>query len=307
MKQFSSTWYVTKEQEGMLLRDFLTKEHNISRRLLTDIKFHGGQIEVNGRHVTVRHQLRAGDDVTISFPKEERSASMKPYSLPLDIVYEDEHVLVINKPTGLATIPSRQEPNISLAQGILAYYDLHQIPATIHIVTRLDRDTSGLVLVAKHRYAHSLLSKQQVAKRIERYYVAVVDGLLHERQGTITLPIARKASSIIERTVDNHGQEAITHFETIGQSEKHTLVKIKLETGRTHQIRVHFSAIGHPLAGDDLYGGNIEHISRQALHCTTLSFQHPFSKEVITLTSEFPPDMRSIIECMEFFGKKRLF
>lgn len=301
MKQFSVTWDVTKEQEGMLLRNFLTEEHNISRRLLTDIKFHGGKIEVNGQHVTVRYELRAGDHVTITFPKEERSMAMQPYALSLEVVFEDEHILVVNKPAGLATIPSRKEPNISLAQGVLAYYDLHQIPATIHIVTRLDRDTSGLVLVAKHRYAHSLLSKQQIAKQIERYYVAIVEGLLHRRKGTITLPIARKASSIIERTVDIHGQEAITHFETMGQSENHTLVKIKLETGRTHQIRVHFSAIGHSLAGDKLYGGSIEHISRQALHCTTLSFQHPFTKETITLTSKFPLDMRSMIERMEFF------
>lgn len=302
MQRFSFTWNITEGHNGMLLRDFLYEEQQISRRLLTDLKFHGGEIIVNGQLATVRHTLKIGDKVTIIFPKEIKSTTMKPSPMRLQIVYEDDHVLVINKPVHLATIPSRREPNVSLAQGILAYYELNHIPSTIHIVTRLDKDTSGLVLVAKHRYAHSLLSKLQIEKQIKRDYLAIVEGTMTCEKGTITLPIARKASSIIERTVDKkNGKEAITHFETVRENDKHTLVKINLETGRTHQIRVHFSAIGHPLAGDTLYGGDTQFIERQALHCSTVSFIHPFTKKEITLHSELPSDMKSVIEGMKFF------
>lgn len=298
MNQFSFTWHISENYDGWLLRDYLIMEKQISRRLLTDIKFHGGQIQVNGENVTVRHQLATGDKVTVFFPKETVSQTMNPCDLPLDIAYEDEHVLVVNKPAHLPTIPSRSHPDVSLAQAILAYYEKNNLSSTIHIVTRLDRDTSGLVLVAKHRYAHSLLSKQQVQKNIERYYIAIVEGKMNKEKGTISLPIARKSTSMIERTVDEHGQEAITHFETIGKNETHTLLKIQLETGRTHQIRVHFSAIGHPLAGDSLYGGSTEMIARQALHCVSLTFQHPFSHERISLRSKLPEDMRLLIEGM---------
>lgn len=307
MTVFTATWRVEKHQDGMLLKDFLTKEHNISKRLLTDIKFRGGQMLVNGQSETVRKQLTNGDEVTIQFPKENRSTSMKPYPMKLEIVYEDEHVLVVNKPAHLQTIPSRMEPNRSLAQAVLAYYDVNNIPSTIHIVTRLDRDTSGLVLIAKHRFAHSLLAKAQREQKIERTYIAIVDGFIPHEKGTITFPIARKESSIIERVVDENGQKAITHFETLHQHETHSLVKIQLETGRTHQIRVHFSAIGHPVAGDDLYGSMKSEISRQALHCALLRFQHPFLKEMITLKSKLPLDMRSLIERTELIGEKGLF
>ena len=307
MEQLSLTWRVQKAQEGMLLKDFLREEHKISKRLLTDIKFHGGQMIVNSEQVTVRRRLKAGDTVTIRFPKEERSPGMKPHPMKLDIVYEDEHVLVLNKPAQLQTIPSKREPDRSLAQGVLAYYDAQQITATVHVVTRLDRDTSGLVLIAKHRYAHSLLAKQQKDKQIDRYYLAIVEGQLQQKKGTIALPIARKEKSLIETTVDQDGQKAIAHFETISQTGQFSLVKIQLETGRTHQIRVHFSAMGHPIAGDDLYGGTKDNIARQALHCSALRFQHPILKETMAFESGLPQDMRFVIKRAKLFGKKRLF
>lgn len=306
MSQLSFTWYVTDDFDGWLLREYLTIEKQISRQLLTDIKFRGGKILVNGKKVTVRHRLAAGDKVTVFFPEESVSQSMKPCDIPLDIVYEDEHVIVVNKPANLPTIPSRSHPDVSLAQAILAYYEKNQISSTIHIVTRLDRDTSGLVLVAKHRYAHSLLARQQAQKNLDRCYIAIVEGKIKDVKGTITLPIARKSSSIIERTVAENGQVAITHFETIGYNATHTLLKIRLETGRTHQIRVHFSAIGHPLAGDTLYGGNTAIISRQALHCVSIGFPHPFSRKWIALHAKLPEDMHAIIQTMDVKNDKNL-
>lgn len=298
MSRLSFTWHVTDDFHGWLLREYLMVEKRISRQLLTDIKFRGGEIQVNGENVTVRHRLTAGDKVTVIFPKESVSESMNPCDIPLDIVYEDDHLLVVNKPANLPTIPSRTHPNVSLAQAILAYYEKNRISSTIHIVTRLDKDTSGLVLVAKHRFAHSLLAKEQAKKNIDRNYLAIVEGKMNKEKGIITFPIARKSTSIIERTVAEDGQEAITHFTVIGCNETHTLVKIRLETGRTHQIRVHFSALGHPLAGDDLYGGSTQLIARQALHCVSIAFQHPFSQKWITLTKEPPEDMNSLIQTM---------
>lgn len=306
MSRLSFTWTVTDHFDGWLLREYLTVEKQISRQLLTDIKFRGGKIQVNGKDATVRHRLIAGDKVTVFFPEESVSESMKPCDIPLDIVFEDEHVIAVNKPANLPTIPSRTHPDVSLAQAVLAYYEKNNISSTIHIVTRLDRDTSGLVLVAKHRYAHSLLARQQAQKNLDRCYIAIVEGKIKDEKGTIALPIARKSTSIIERTVAQDGQEAITHFETIGQSETHTLVKIRLETGRTHQIRVHFSAIGHPLAGDTLYGGHTNIISRQALHCLSITFSHPFSHERITLQSPLPEDMLAIIQRMDVHNEKNL-
>lgn len=303
MNQLSFTWVVTHHFDGWLLREYLMIEKQITRRLLTDIKFHGGKILVNGKNVNVRYQLTAGDEVTILLPEESISEKMTPYYMPLEIVYEDEHILVVNKPAYLPTIPSHSHPDVSLAHAILAYYEKNNITSTIHIATRLDRDTSGLVLIAKHRYAHSLLAKQQVQKKVDRYYLAIVEGNINAQKGTISLPIAKKEESVIERTVDEQGQEAITHFEALGKNESHSLLKVKLETGRTHQIRVHFSAIGYPLAGDTLYGGSTHAIARQALHCVSITFQHPFSHERISLRSKLPEDMRLLIEGMGLVNK----
>jgi len=178
----------------------------------------------------------------------------------------------------------------------LGYYESNKIPYTVHVVTRLDRDTSGLLLVAKHRYSHSLLAKAQKLGKIKRTYKAIVEGNLEKVQGTIDLPIGRKQGSIIEREVNESGKRAITKYKTIKKFSSHSFIEVELETGRTHQIRVHFSHIGHPLVGDDLYGGNRMNIDRQALHCYKLRFEHPFTKETIELESKLPADMKNLIE-----------
>ena len=296
MHPFLVSFTVGKESEGTLLRDFLLLEKHVSRSLLTDIKFNGGKLLVNGRAVTVRAVLKHGDVVTVVFPEERGSASMKPYPFPLSICYEDEHVLVVNKPPRLATIPSRREPDASLAQAVLHHYEAINLPSVVHIVTRLDRDTSGLVLIAKHRFCHSLMAKQQQKNMVNRTYMAVVHGKIEEDAGTIDKPIARKKGSIIEREVNPDGQHAVTHFQVIRRFSDKTLVSVRLETGRTHQIRVHFSALGFPLVGDDLYGGKTDQIDRQALHSAQLSFFHPFLQKRLTFQEPLPDDMRSILK-----------
>ncbi|MDR9792509.1 MULTISPECIES: RluA family pseudouridine synthase [unclassified Aeribacillus] len=295
MGTFQLHWDIKKEHHGWLLREFL-REHHISKSALTDIKFNGGKIVVNGNEKNVRYVLQEGDQVTVHFPEEKRSQSLIPENIPLDIVYEDDYCLIVNKPAFLSTIPSREHPSGSLANGLLHYYDQQRQNLTVHIVNRLDRDTSGLLLVAKHRYSHFLFSKEQQKGAVKRTYIAIVHGRISEDEGTIDAPIARKDDSIIERTVREDGKKAITHFRVISRFSDKTVVEVKPVTGRTHQIRLHMSYIGHPLLGDSLYGGQKEEIDRHALHSQSLSFYHPVLHKNLTYTCKLPPDMEKIIK-----------
>jgi 23S rRNA pseudouridine1911/1915/1917 synthase len=294
VKSFQLNWIIDKEHEGMYLREFLRKQQ-ISKAALTDIKFHGGKIIVNGKEENVRYVLKKEDVVVVIFPKEKPSESMKPEKVPFEIVFEDEHCLVVNKPPYVSTIPSREHPSGSLANGLLYHFQQHGEERTVHIVNRLDRDTSGIMLVAKHRFSHSLFSKEQQKGTIKRTYIAIVHGVLKQDHGTIQAPISRKEDSIIERTVREDGQQAITHFRVLKRLQKCTFVELQLETGRTHQIRVHMAHIGHPLCGDALYGGEKTDINRQALHSYQIDFYHPFCKKTLSFTCPIPEDMKNVL------------
>jgi 23S rRNA pseudouridine1911/1915/1917 synthase len=295
MNTTSFTWKITSKWHGKLLKDFLLQEVKVSRRALTDLKFHGGKISINGDDKTVRYQLQEADEVEITFPEEIRSTKLQPEPIPLQIVYEDSHLLIINKVAGMSTIPSREHPNHSVANALLHHYNKQDLSYAVHVVTRLDRDTSGLLLIAKHRFCHHLLSLEQREGTINRTYEAIVHGTLIQEKGKIDLPIGRKPDSIIERTVIENGKRAITNFTCLNRNNHSTYVQLTLETGRTHQIRVHMSAIGHPLFGDDLYGGKREQIHRQALHCSNLTFIHPFTKEKMNFSCQLPNDMKKLL------------
>ena len=286
---------ILEQEDGSLLKDYLTDKLKLSQRLVKKVKSEEGKLFVNGEHRTVRYRLKAEDVLEIGFPPEKGSSQLVPEKMDLAILHEDEHLLVIDKEAGIPTIPSRLHPQGTLANGILFYYETKQIPYTIHVVTRLDKDTSGLVLIAKHQYSHSLLSKLQRANKIERVYRAIVYGKMPERSGTIDAPIGRNPDSIIERMVREDGKRAVTHYETLMETEQYSEVKIKLETGRTHQIRVHFSHLGHPLVGDCLYGGKMGKLKRQALHCSEICFTHPFSGENIRIVSDLPKEMADLL------------
>lgn len=288
-------WIVKDAEHGMMVRDFLKDVAKISRNMVKVLKHEGGQILINQRDVTVREKLQKNDCIQVLFPPEERGKSLLPEPIPLEIVYEDEHLLVINKQAKMATMPSPHHKAGTIANGLIHYYEEKGWQYTAHVVTRLDRDTSGLMLIAKHGYSHSLFQQE----KIERSYQAIVEGKLDNQKGTINAPIARKPTSIIERMVAESGKHAITHYHVLRNLANGTYVEVNLETGRTHQIRVHFSSLGHPLVGDDLYGGSLTYIDRQALHCTSLRFIHPITKEQCHFQSALPNDLTQLLDDLD--------
>ncbi|MEQ7215183.1 RluA family pseudouridine synthase [Enterococcus asini] len=285
--------------EPKLLRSFL-KEQGISKGLLAKVKFQGGQILVNEEERTVRFSLNPGDRVSFVIPDEKEHETMLATPGPVDIVYEDEHVLVVNKPAGIASIPAQYHPQGTLANRVKAYYqDQGYVDQVIHIVTRLDRDTSGLMVFAKHGFAHAKLDKQLRAHKFLKKYQALVGGnvgRLKEHE-LIDRPISRERNSLMRRQVDPAGQVAQTEYWLDYRSvpEALALVDIRLHTGRTHQIRVHFADLGCPLLGDDMYGGDTTRIQRQALHCYELAFVHPFTGEPLHFIQEPPADIQHLV------------
>lgn len=293
--QFSLAWQICDIDSEKTIKEFL-KEHEISKAALTDIKFNGGKILINDQEMNVRYRLQRDDHLTIIFPLEIPSEGVIKESIPLDIIYEDDYLLVVNKPPYMNTIPSREHPIGSLANALLSYYEKIDLSAATHIVTRLDRNTSGLVLIAKHRHVHHLLSQQQKSGLVKRTYVALVQGIVQDEYGTIEAPIGRKSDSIIEREVSDKGQYACTHYQLLQCYNGYSYIELRLETGRTHQIRVHMSYLGHPLLGDDLYGGDTSFIDRQALHCKRIAFVHPFQKEMLNFEIPNPTDIEKFIK-----------
>lgn len=292
-KRFTLTF--TVEQDGILLREAIAA-WGISKRALTAIKFDGGQLTVNGVEQNVRYVLAKEDVVNIVFPEEDISDSLIPEQGELVVIYEDDALLVVEKPAFMATIPSREHVMGSLANLIRGHFEAQQLHSTVHIVTRLDRDTSGLVVVAKHRHVHHLMSEQQKRGDVKRQYEAIVEGTFTKPTFSIIEPIGRKDTSIIEREVREDGQFAHTDVEVVAANERFSHIRLTLHTGRTHQIRVHMAHIGHPLVGDELYGGNHEILDRQALHCCSVQFIHPFTKKMMNFTSQMPDYMVKLIQ-----------
>lgn len=295
---FTLDYYVTESEANTLLREFLLQKQ-ISRTALTDIKYHGGKLLVNNTETTVRYSLKANDRVTVQFPPEQENLQIERQAIPLSIRYEDAFFLIVEKPAGMSTIPSREHPNDTLANGIAHHYAKTGHNSAIHCVTRLDYDTSGLVLIAKHRHIHHLFSLAQQKNDITKEYLAIIEGTLIPPKGCINQPIARTDDSIIKREIRPDGQMASTryHTETVINKDQHTysLLRLQLLTGRTHQIRVHMAWMGHPLLGDTLYGGDDTQIQRQALHCTRLQFAHPITGKSLQFESPLPQELQTIL------------
>lgn len=294
--------YIYEKTEGQQLKYFL-KEQGISKGLLAKIKFQGGQIAVNGQIENVLYQLKAQDVVQITIPDEGEHETVLLDETPIDIVYEDAHLLVVNKPANVASIPAQYHPNGTMANRVKAYYKRQNYAnQVIHVVTRLDRDTSGLMVFAKHGFAHAKLDVQLRNKQFVKRYQALVTGEIAQLQNhaLIDLPIARDYDSLLKRKIDDSGKQAKTEYWLEKRNQELALVDIQLHTGRTHQIRVHFAAIGCPLRGDELYGGLVdETMNRQALHCYELQFTHPFTQEALHFTQALPQDMADLAQTIK--------
>ena len=237
-----------KNNNYISVNDILKMEFNISTRLLTKL-INQKNVKLNNKICDTREHVKIDDIVTVNMEFEEENSNIVPFNIKLNIVYEDEWMLVIDKPAGYAVHPSALHYDDSISNGVKYYFDTINLHKKIRPVNRLDRNTSGLVIFAKCEYIQECLSKQMLNKSFKKEYIAIVSGKFAnaEKSGTINLPIARKENSIIERCINKDGQKAITHYEVIKQYNKYSLVKCSLETGRTHQIRVHMAAISHPL------------------------------------------------------------
>ncbi len=254
----------------------------------------------NGAPVTLKASLAPGDTLCVHVNETVSSAHVTPVHLPLSIVYEDEDLLIADKPAGMPTHPSKNNQENSLASALAWHYKSLGIPFVFRCITRLDRDTSGLVLVAKHFVSGTLLSNLSKTHEIKRTYVGIAEGCVSPKQGTISAPLSRKSGSVIERTVDfKEGECAITHYQVLKEANGYSLVSFLLETGRTHQIRIHMQYLGFPLIGDYLYHPDRALISRQALHACDLQFLHPITGENIHVTSPVPSDMHRVLDLLD--------
>ncbi len=252
-------------------------------------------IKKNGVWAYTKDKLAAGDVLETVFVEEEASENIVAVDMPLDIIYEDEDILVLNKPADTPIHPSQGNYDNSLANGVVNYYAKQDVNFVFRCINRLDRDTTGLVVIAKNMLSGAVLNQAMVNREIHRTYLAVVKGELPEN-GTIDFPITRKDGSTVERCVDFEcGEHAVTHFELVEKNEKYSLAKVWLETGRTHQIRVHMNAIGHPLPGDFLYHDDFTDIGRQALHSWRLEFMHPVTGVQMKFEQPLPEDMRKLL------------
>lgn len=250
-----------------------------------------GSILVNGQPATPSTFVSAGDQISIV---RQVSTHVVPTDIPVSIIYEDEYILIADKPAGMLIHPTTDNLTHSLANAVMSYYVRNNWKLGFHPVLRLDRNTSGLVLIAKQPYIQHLLSKRP--DMISKHYLALVSGCPKAEEGLIDAPIARHPNSIIERIIDCSGQKALTKYRVLHTYQTASMVEAELITGRTHQIRVHFSYIGHPLLGDDLYGGPTDLINRQALHAAELTLTHPVSLLTMHFSSPLPADLQHIIQ-----------
>lgn len=279
---------ITPKEDGMSIRDFLSAK-GYSHAVLVQLKKTESGILRNGVWSYVTERLHTGDTLVIHL-EENDSSQIVPVALPLTIIYEDADILVLDKPADMPIHPSMNHYDSTLANGVMHYFTAQGIPYTFRCVNRLDRDTTGLTVIAKHMLSSAVLSRAILHREIHRTYLAIAEGEVNA-SGTIDAPIARKPDSILERMVSPKGESAVTHYKRIAFQNGLSLVALRLETGRTHQIRVHMKYIGHPLIGDFLYHPDSNQMARQALHSFHLAFTHPVSGAPMSFTAKLPEDM----------------
>ena len=286
---------VLPEDDGMEVREIMRKHFDFSARLRNKIK-REKLVALNGETTPGWIRVRAGDVVRISLPDE--SSGFEPQNIPLFPVFEDSDLLVLNKQPGITVHPTRGHPSGTVANALMHYMQQTGEAFKIRFVNRLDMDTSGLLVVAKNAYCQNDYTRQMRENAVEKRYVAIVKGLVESDAGVIDLPIGRPDPEHVRRGVMEDGAPSVTHYKVLQRfpASGYSLVELLLETGRTHQIRVHMSHIGHPVLGDRLYGGeNVLLMERQALHAAKLAFTHPMTKERLALEAPLPEDIKKAL------------
>lgn len=284
------TYHISNEDNGSTVLDFLRKQ-GFSRHILTAMKADKDALTLNGQKAGGRTLLSFGDIFHVRLLETVSSDNIIPVSMDIPILYEDEDILVLNKPAGMPVHPSMGNYTNTLANGAAAYFLSKGQNCPFRCINRLDRDTSGALILAKNALSAAILSVQMRNRQIHRTYLAVVEGM-SDLNGTVSAPISRVSDSVIERHVDFvHGESAITHYQRLDFKNGYSLLELHLETGRTHQIRVHMKHIGHPLPGDFLYHPVYEHFQRQPLHSLQLQFHHPITGAKMCLMAPVPLDI----------------
>lgn len=290
------TYTVTEEEAGVSLLEWL-RDKGCSRQVLAHLKNTKGLFK-NGERPFAKEPVRSGDQIKLRLTEEAGSEGIVPVCLPFSVVYEDEDLLVIDKPAGLPVHPSINHYENTLANGVMWRCQQTGEPFPFRCINRLDAGTTGLLIIAKNMFSAAVLYSAMKKRKIKRTYLAVASGEIR-KPGTVDLPIGRVSDSVIERCIDQeHGEWAVTHYEPVAVCKvpgngSYTMLRLQLETGRTHQIRVHMKAIGHPLAGDYLYASEDCSAERPLLHSRRLEFIHPVTQEPMKLTAELPEDMKN--------------
>lgn len=280
-------------EEEMTLKEVLLDKLNFSVRSLSKMK-REKSVLVNGVYKKPSLKVSCGDLIEVKI--DEEKANFEPQDLNLQIIYDDFDIIMVNKPPFMVVHPTKSHYDNTIANGISYYIEKHKENVKIRFVNRLDMNTSGLVIVAKNAYAHHTLSTSMNENKVEKTYITVVNGIVDEDEGTINEPIYRPDEDSIKRVIDERGQASVTHYKVVERLKNATVLEVKLETGRTHQIRVHMAHIGHGIIGDELYGYVDENlINRQALHAYSLEFEQPRTKEILKFKTDIPKDMQELI------------
>ena len=295
---------IVVDEENLRLDAYIAKkEEKLSRTMIQKL-IEEGDVLVNGNTKKISYKVQAGDIIELNIP-EPKETGIKAQEIPLDIVYEDNDIIVVNKPKGMVVHPANGNLDGTLVNAIMAKCKgtLSGIGGEIRpgIVHRLDKDTSGLLIVAKNDQAHINMSKQIKDREVKKIYIALVKGNIAEDEATINMPIGRSTKDRKKMAVRKDGKEAITHFKVLKRYDKYTLLEIKIDTGRTHQIRVHMAEIGHPVVGDSVYssGKNEFGVEGQMLHAKSLDFEHPITKKQMHLEAELPEYFKEVLSELE--------
>ncbi|OGO78654.1 MAG: hypothetical protein A2Y23_00685 [Clostridiales bacterium GWB2_37_7] len=283
--------------EKLNIKAFLEQQFSISSRkakqLLKDKK-----VQINNKTAYYDNNVQAGDRVVADITETGKD-SIVPENIAIEVVYEDEYFLAVNKPAGMLVHPTHNHPSGTLANGIKYYFVSKGLNIPVRLANRIDMDTSGLVVIAKSGEAHAAIAEQFDKESCEKFYLAIAEGTFIASHGIIDEPIGLDEENPIRRAIRVDGQRSITKYQVLEQYKDAAYIKLKLITGRTHQIRVHLNSVGHTLLGDKLYGGNMLHINRQALHAYEMNFLHPYQKSIITLHAELPMDMKKLLDVLQ--------